>query len=99
MSGEQQDPATGSEQGEAPEELAGGATTPEDPAGEALVSVRGAASAEELAALTAVFTAVGGGGGSAPAVAPAGRWGDPAASARRTPQAGPGAWRASGLPR
>ena len=50
MSGEQQDPATGSEQGEAPEELAGGATTPEDPAGEALVLELPTAATRDLGA-------------------------------------------------
>jgi hypothetical protein len=62
--------------------------------------VRGDAAPEELAALLAVLSAR-----SASAEAPAapttraGRWGDPARSHRQPPIPGPGAWRASGLPR
>lgn len=59
--------------------------------------VKGDATPEELAALVAVLGSV-----SAPA-APAKRtpsaWSDPARAVRRALPHGPGAWRASGLPR
>ena len=56
------------------------------------------ATAEEVAALVAVFSALGSAGGDAPRrVRPA--WGDPARTVRETHRHGTGAWRASGLPR
>ena len=55
------------------------------------------ATPEEIAALVAVFSALGSGGGEAPTRPRAG-WSDPARSVRRAHRNGPGAWRASGLP-
>lgn len=56
------------------------------------------ATPEEVAALVAVFSALGtaGDGGAPKRLRPA--WGDPARSVRRTHRHGGGAWRASGLP-
>lgn len=55
------------------------------------------ATPEEIAALVAVFAAMGGG---APAPSrPRSTWADPARRMRGTLQHGRGAWRASGLPR
>ena len=56
------------------------------------------ATAEEVAALVAVFSALGSGGGEAPE-RPRSSWSNPARSVRRTHRHGPDAWRASGLPR
>jgi Acyl-CoA carboxylase epsilon subunit len=60
--------------------------------------VKGEPTAEELAALVAVVAARRAGGQAPP---PRRRpvWGHPAAAVRREHRAGPGAWRASGLPR
>ncbi|WP_462418077.1 acyl-CoA carboxylase subunit epsilon [Kytococcus sp. Marseille-QA3725] len=82
-------------------DAAAGGTAPgaETPAAEPVVVVPGGASAEELAALTVVFTALGSGGSEGSGRPATGRWGAPGTGARRTPQPGPGAWRASGLPR
>lgn len=54
------------------------------------------ASPEEVAALVAVFAAMGGGEPPAPRRRP--EWNAPARLVRQAPPAGPGAWRASGLP-
>ena len=52
---------------------------------------------EEIAALVAVFSALGSGdGGSQQRPRPT--WNHPARGVRRTHRSGPGAWRASGLP-
>ena len=56
------------------------------------------ATPEEVAALVAVFSALGSGGGEAPK-RPRSSWSSPARGVRRTHRQGPGAWRASGLPR
>jgi len=56
------------------------------------------ATPEEVAALVAVFSALGSGGGEAPE-RPRSSWSSPARGVRRTHRQGPGAWRASGLPR
>ena len=56
------------------------------------------ATPEEVAALVAVFAALGSGGGEAPK-RPRPAWSTPARGVRRTHRHGPGAWRASGLPR
>jgi hypothetical protein len=56
------------------------------------------ATAEEVAALVAVFSALGSGGGEAPA-RPRPAWSNPARGVRHAHRHGPGAWRASGLPR
>jgi hypothetical protein len=62
--------------------------------------VRGDATPEELAALVAVLAAAGGAEGAAdPRDASPSRWTDHAASVRAPLQPGPGAWRASALPR
>ena len=61
----------------------------------ALRVVRGNPSAEELAALTALVAASGG-GDDAPVQPARGGWSDPARSLRRTLRPGPGAWRSSG---
>ena len=59
--------------------------------------VRGEPSSEELAALTAVVLASGA-KAEPPSPAPPSAWADRSALLRRTSHAGPGAWRASGLP-
>ena len=56
------------------------------------------ATPEEIAALVAVFSALGSGGGDAPR-RPRPAWSNPARSVRQTHRHGGGAWRASGLPR
>jgi hypothetical protein len=56
------------------------------------------ATAEEVAALVAVFSALGSGGEDAPK-RPRVAWSDPARSVRQTHRHDVGAWRASGLPR
>ena len=60
--------------------------------------VKGDPTPEELAALVAVVSARRGvGTGPDPRLRPV--WGHPAAAMRRPHRAGPGAWRASALPR
>ncbi|GAB7008046.1 hypothetical protein JCM18899A_55300 [Nocardioides sp. AN3] len=55
------------------------------------------ATAEEIAAIVAVFASLGGG---EPSPAPRhSEWANPARRVRGTPPHGSGAWRASGLPR
>ena len=56
------------------------------------------ATPEEVAALVAVFSALGASGEAAPK-RPRPAWSNPARSVRRTHRHGDGAWRASGLPR
>ena len=56
------------------------------------------ATPEEVAALVAVFSALGDSGGEAPA-RPVAEWNAPHRQVRRSPAPGPGAWRASSLPR
>ena len=64
-----------------------------------LLRVVGAdATPEEIAALVAVFSALGQAGQDAPKP-PRPAWSNPARGVRRTHRTGPGAWRASGLPR
>jgi hypothetical protein len=61
--------------------------------------VRGEPDDAELAALTAIVLGVATAGAAAkPEPAPRSRWADRAALVRRPLPAGPGAWRASGLP-
>lgn len=55
------------------------------------------ATAEDIAALVAVFSALGSAGAPAPR-RPRSEWASPARAVRRVPHAGPGAWRASALP-
>ena len=64
-----------------------------------LVLIRGEATDEEVAAVTAVVTALT---AAHPAVAPTppvSQWASRARAVRPTVQAGPGGWRASSLPR
>jgi hypothetical protein len=56
------------------------------------------ATPEEIAALVAVFSALGSAGGE-PSKRPRPSWSHPARSVRQTHRFGEGAWRASGLPR
>jgi hypothetical protein len=73
-----------------------GDTTPEERRALFRV-VRGDPTAEELAALTVTLAAVAGAGGDAPAPKPRSAWSEPRLRTPLTP--GPGAWRASTLPR
>ncbi len=54
------------------------------------------ATPEEIAAIVAVFSALG--GGEQPARRLRSEWGSPHRQVRRTLPHGPGGWRASGLP-
>ena len=74
-----------------------GSGTPEAPAGPLLTVVRGEPTPEQLAALIAVVAARG--GGEEEPAPPRSLWGAPAAAHRRPLTPGPGAWRASALPR
>lgn len=56
------------------------------------------ATPEEVAALVAVFSALGSAGGEPPR-RPRPTWNHPARGVRQAHRSGPGAWRASGLPR
>jgi len=84
-------PASGANPGEAEEQ------TPEQRRALFRV-VSGDPTPEELAALTVVLAAAASGGG-APAPKRADLWSSPAARLRRPLGVGPGAWRASALPR
>ncbi|RZS33859.1 acyl-CoA carboxylase epsilon subunit-like protein [Herbihabitans rhizosphaerae] len=70
--------------------------TPERPL---LRVVRGTPDDAELAALTAVVAGIAASGPAEPEEKPRSTWSDRAAHLRRPQQHGPGAWRASGLPR
>jgi len=72
-------------------------STPEEQPAPFLRVVRGDATAEEIAALVAVLGAVQ--APSSPEQQPRSVWADPARGVRRPLPHGPGAWRASGLPR
>ncbi|WP_224392085.1 acyl-CoA carboxylase subunit epsilon [Pseudonocardia sp. ICBG1293] len=61
--------------------------------------VRGTPDDHELAALAAVVAAAASTGGPSPAPRTPDLWSHPAARLRAPLHAGPGAWRASGLPR
>lgn len=61
--------------------------------------VRGDASDEEIAALTAVLSAAAGAAEEPAPTAPRSSWADPAHRLRVPLHPGPGAWRASALPR
>jgi hypothetical protein len=75
-------------------------TAPEDTARAPLVVVRGEANEEEVAALTAVVAALAGQATApAPAERPVSQWASRARLVRGPHVAGPGGWRASGLPR
>ena len=73
-------------------------TAEQEPAAPILKVVDADATPEEIAALVAVFSALGSASGDAPK-RPRPSWGDPARGVRRTHRSGAGAWRASGLPR
>ncbi|MFC7727154.1 acyl-CoA carboxylase epsilon subunit [Nocardioides sp. GCM10028917] len=73
-------------------------TARDEPAAPVLRIVNADATPEEVAALVAVFAALGSGGGGAPK-RPRPAWSNPARGVRRTHRHGPDAWRASGLPR
>jgi hypothetical protein len=65
-----------------------------------LISIKGDATPEEVAAVVAVFQALASAQASAtPPVRRRSRWSDPSRMHRRALHAGPGGWRASGLPR
>jgi len=57
------------------------------------------ATPEEIAALVAVFSALGSTGGDDAPQRPRAPWSSPARSVRETHRTGLGGWRASGLPR
>ncbi|NYG60300.1 hypothetical protein BJ980_003223 [Nocardioides daedukensis] len=69
----------------------------EAPAKPVLRVVNSDATPEEIAALVAVFSALGSGGTEAPAAAPS-AWSANHRRVRRSLPHGPGAWRSSGLP-
>jgi hypothetical protein len=69
----------------------------EQPQAPVLRVVNPDATPEEIAALVAVFAALGQAGGAAP-TKPRPVWNAPARVVRRSHRAGRGAWRASGLP-
>lgn len=78
-------------------ETANTSGTPAVPAAPVLRVVNPDATPEEIAALVAVFSAMG---GPAPAVKrPRSQWSAPERSARRTLPHGLGGWRASAMPR
>ncbi|MDO9457060.1 acyl-CoA carboxylase subunit epsilon [Nocardioides sp.] len=72
-------------------------STAPEPARPLLRIVGSDATPEEVAAIVAVFSALGGGEPPAPRRRPT--WGAPDRQVRRTLPHGPGGWRASSLPR
>jgi len=78
--------------------------TTDEPSGESgaqppvLKVINADATPEEIAALVAVFSALGSASADAPE-RPRPAWSNPARSVRQTHRNGVGAWRASGLPR
>jgi len=72
----------------------------EDPTRPPLLLVNGTATDEQVAALTAVLAAIAAGrtGGDTPA-APPSEWSSPGRAVHAPLRHGPGAWRASALPR
>ena len=72
--------------------------TSEQPPAPLLRVVNPDATPEEIAALVAVFSALGSTGEDAPK-RPRPAWGNPARTVRQTHRNGVGGWRASGLPR
>ncbi len=82
--------------------MSGDEGTPDDeavPARPALRIVRGDPTPEEVAALTVVLAAASGDGGEPEDTGPASVWTEREALVRRPLTPGPGAWRASALPR
>ena len=74
------------------------ATVSDDEQAPLLRVVNQDATPEEVAALVAVLSALGSAGRDAPK-RPRPAWSNPARGVRQTHHHGPGAWRASGLPR
>jgi hypothetical protein len=74
-------------------------TTEEEPARPFLRVVRGEPDAAELAALTVVLAAAGGGDEDAPEPTPASTWARRVDLVRGPVHPGPGGWRASARPR
>lgn len=76
-------------------------TGPEEeaPARPVLRIVRGDPSPEEVAAVTVVLAAASGGGSAEPEAGPTSVWTERESLVRRPLTPGPGAWRASALPR
>ena len=70
-----------------------------DDAAPALFLVKGDATPEEVAALTVVLQSVAAASAAAPPERPRSEWAAPHRRLDRTFPSGPGAWRASGLPR
>jgi len=64
-----------------------------------LTIVRGDATPEEVAALTVVLQSVAAASAEPPAARPRPQWSAPHRAVRRPLHTGPGAWRASALPR
>lgn len=84
---------------EAPTAAAAAGQADEQPAARPLLRVVDAnATPEEVAAIVAVFSALSA-GVVAPSAPPRSAWSHPARRVRGVHQSGPGAWRASGLPR
>ncbi|WP_323793949.1 acyl-CoA carboxylase subunit epsilon [Nocardioides sp.] len=78
-----------------PDEAA--ADTPQPPAAPLLRIVTPSTTPEEVAAIVAVFSALG--GGDTPRPKPRPQWNAPARMARPAVSHGPGGWRTSALPR
>ncbi|MDN4162317.1 acyl-CoA carboxylase subunit epsilon [Nocardioides abyssi] len=83
--------------GQQPGQQPGETAAEQEPARPLLRVVSPHATPEEVAALVAVLSAMG--GGEAPARAPRPEWSAPHRLVRRTFPHGPGGWRASALPR
>ena len=71
----------------------------EQPQAPLLKVINADATPEEVAALVAVFSALGSAAGDDAPKRPRAPWSNPARSVRQTHRTGLGAWRASGLPR
>lgn len=71
----------------------------EQPPAPVLRVVRGRPTPEEVAAVVAVVAAAYGGGQAPPPRTSRSLWAAPSYAATRLPRPGPGAWRASALPR
>ena len=78
--------------------MSGDRSVPEQQEPPLLRVINADATPEEIAALVAVFSALGGQGGGEPPKRPRPTWNHPARGVRRAHRSGPGAWRASGLP-
>jgi hypothetical protein len=90
------------EPGSAPQQDSpgGAGSSPSAAAKPPLISIKGDASPEEVAAVVAVFQALASAAASAaPAAERRSQWSTPTRMHRRPLQPGPDGWRASGLPR